>query len=84
MSEIGTRLHSINDTDGTVILDVEHNRLVTLNTTASVIWERLGQGHSIDVIAEELSMATDTDPLVVKDDVRAFVDQLTKYGMYSK
>jgi hypothetical protein len=84
MSEIRTQLHSISDTDGTVILDVERNRLVTLNPTASFIWERLGRGRSIDVIVEELSRATAADPLVVKDDVRTFVDQLAKYCMYSK
>jgi hypothetical protein len=84
MSEIGARLHSIGDTDGTVILDVERNRLVTLNTTGSFIWGRLERGHSMGMIVEELSQATNADPLIVEDDVRAFLDQLTKYGMYSK
>jgi Coenzyme PQQ synthesis protein D (PqqD) len=84
MSKIETRLHSISATDGTVILDIEHNRLVTLNTTASFIWERLGRGHSIDVVVEELSQATGANPLVVENDVMTFMDQLTKCGMYSK
>jgi hypothetical protein len=69
-------LRSIIDRDGAVILDVEHDAMLTLNSTGGYVWERLKQGKLIDEIICELARETNTDPTTVDRDVHAFIDEL--------
>lgn len=84
MSEIATRIRSTVDGDGGVILDIDRNQIVTLNSTGGFIWERLKRGESLDMIVQELAQATETDPHVVEQDVRAFLGQLAEKRLLGK
>jgi coenzyme PQQ synthesis protein D (PqqD) len=84
MSEIAARIRSTVDRDGAAILDIERNRLITLNTTGGFVWERLTRGESVGMIVQELAETTKTDPHVVADDVRAFINQLAEDGLIDK
>jgi Coenzyme PQQ synthesis protein D (PqqD) len=69
-------LRSIIDHDGAVILDIEHDAMLTLNSTGGYVWEKLKQGKLIDEIISELAKETNTDPTTVDRDVHAFIDEL--------
>jgi hypothetical protein len=69
-------LRSIIDHDGAVILDIEHDAMLTLNSTGGYVWEKLKQGKLIDEIISELARETNTDPSTVDRDVHAFIDEL--------
>jgi hypothetical protein len=69
-------LRSIIDHDGAVILDFEHDAMLTLNSTGGYVWEKLRQGKLIDEIVCELANETGTDPATVDRDVHAFLDEL--------
>jgi len=69
-------LRSIIDHDGAVILDIEHDAMLTLNSTGGFVWERLRQGRLIDEIISELAAETGADPIAVDRDVRVFIDGL--------
>jgi hypothetical protein len=84
MSTIATRICSTADQDGAAILDITHNQIVTLNTTGGFVWERLKRGESVDMIVQDLARATETDPHVVEQDVRAFLGQLAETHLLGK
>ena len=69
-------LRSIIDHDGAVILDIEHDAMLTLNSTGGYVWEKLKQGKLIDEIIHELASETGTDLEMVYRDVHAFLDEL--------
>ena len=71
-----TYLRSIVDHDGAVILDFEHDAMLTLNSTGGYVWEKLRQGRLIDEIVSELASETGTDLAIVDRDVRAFLREL--------
>jgi hypothetical protein len=76
MSFPATHLRSVMDRDGTVILDIEHDAIVTLNSTGRYVWDRLQQGKLLDDIVSELVAETGADTDVVDRDVRSFMAQL--------
>jgi hypothetical protein len=72
----GSQVRSIVDEDGAVILDVERNSIVRLNSTGGFIWERLQAGNSIREIAQALAKETQTEIETVERDIREFLDDL--------
>lgn len=71
-----SHVRSIIDGDGAVILDFQHDSLLTLNSTGGYVWNKLQQGEMIDDIIRELAQETLTDVAIVERDVRDFLDQL--------
>ncbi len=71
-----THLRSVVDQDGAVILDIERDSMLTLNSTGGYVWERLKQGKLIDEIVDELASETGADRMTVDSDVRSFLDEL--------
>ena len=69
-------IRSVVDHDGAVILDIERDSMLTINSTGSYVWERLKQGKQIDEIIRELASDTGADPVAVGRDVQAFIDEL--------
>jgi Coenzyme PQQ synthesis protein D (PqqD) len=69
-------LRSIVNRDGAVILDIPRNQMVTLNSTGEYIWNKLQQGESTEQIVRQMSAECNTDPLIVEQDVHAFLEQL--------
>lgn len=76
MQTTAPHLRSVVDQDGAVILDVEHDTMLTLNSTGGYIWQRLQQGKLIDEIIRELSHDSGVDLAVVDRDVHNFLEQL--------
>ena len=76
-------LRSIIDHDGAVILDIEHDAMLTLNSTGGYVWEKLKQGKLIDEIISELAKDTNTDPTTVDRDVHVFIDQLKSKHLFT-
>jgi hypothetical protein len=50
-----SHIHSVVDPDGAVVLDIQQNVLITLNTTGAYIWSKLQAGKTVDEIIAELS-----------------------------
>src|SRR4029077_9085870 len=69
-------VRSVVDQDGTVILDIRHDTMLTLNATGGYIWERLEQGKLIDEIIRDLSRDTGTDIVLIEHEVHEFLEQL--------
>jgi hypothetical protein len=71
-----THLRSIVDHDGAVILDIERDAMLTLNSTGGYVWEKLRQGKLVDEIVRDLASDTGADPATVDSDVHTFLDEL--------
>jgi hypothetical protein len=71
-----THIRSVVDEDGAVILDVELNSIVRLNSTGGFIWEGMQAGKSVRQIALELAIATKTEIETVERDIREFIENL--------
>jgi hypothetical protein len=69
-------LRSIIDHDGAVILDIDHDAMLTLNSTGGYVWEKLKQGKLIDDIIRDLATETGVDLATLDRDVRRFIDDL--------
>jgi hypothetical protein len=69
-------LRSIVDHDGAVILDIEHDSMLTLNATGSYIWQRLQEGKLVEEIVADLARDTGIEPTIVDRDVREFLEDL--------
>jgi hypothetical protein len=76
MHSPSTHLRSIIDQDGAVILDIERDAMLTLNSTGGYVWEKLRQGKLIDEIICELAREAGIDPEIVGRDVHAFLEEL--------
>jgi Coenzyme PQQ synthesis protein D (PqqD) len=76
MSLIPTRLSTVVNQDGAAVLDVSRNQITTLNSTGGFIWDRLQQGRTVEQVIDDLAIESNTDPLIVKGDVLAFLEQL--------
>jgi Coenzyme PQQ synthesis protein D (PqqD) len=70
-------IRSVTSPDGALILDVERDRMIRLNYTASRIWLSLQKGAAIEEIAREIAAETGADFNVVCQDVRDFCLQLS-------
>jgi len=76
MATVSPHIRSIVDHDGAVILDIERDAMLTLNSTGAYVWEKLRQGKLIDEIVSDLARETGVDPVTVECDVRIFLDDL--------
>jgi len=76
MSPIPARLSTVVNQDGAAVLDASRNQITTLNSTGGFLWDRLQQGRTVEQVIDDLAIESNTDPLVVKRDVMAFVEQL--------
>jgi hypothetical protein len=83
MVAVAPHLRSVVDHDGAVILDIERDAMLTLNSTGGYVWERLRQGKLIDEIICELAAETAADPIAVDRDVRAVLEDLKSKHLLS-
>lgn len=60
--------------DVIVILDLRTSEYLTLNATASVLWERLESGASVEDLTSGLVEAFEVDSSVAEPDVWAFLE----------
>ena len=83
MAHPATHLRSVIGPDGALILDIEHDAIVTLNSTGGYVWDRLRQGKLLDDIVCELAAETGADTTVVDRDVRSFMEELMSKHLLS-
>ena len=76
MATLRPHLRSVVDHDGAVILDIEYDTMLTINSTGSYVWEAVQRGKQIEEIIRELANDTGADPVTVGRDVHAFLDDL--------
>ena len=76
MQTTSPHLRSVVDEDGAIILDIEHDSMITLNPTGAYIWQRLQQGKLAHEIVRELAHDTGADVSMVDRDVHIFLEQL--------
>jgi len=83
MSEIPQNIQSIVDQDGAVVLDIEHNVMVTLNSTGAFIWDGLRRGKLLDDIIRELALETGTAVDRIDHDMHSFINELKSQHLLS-
>jgi hypothetical protein len=76
MLSLSSHVRAVISRDGAAILDVSRNRVTNLNSTGGLIWDRLQQGRSIELVVQEIATACDMDCSIVERDVHEFLHQL--------
>ena len=67
--------------DGAVILDTDGGRITTLNATGALVWQGLERGESVEAIAADLARSMHAPNEVVKQDIAAFIEALSKQNL---
>ena len=67
--------------DGTVLLDIEHDRLLKLNRMGVEIWDLLNRGKSELAIVEKIAQQYNADRERVAQDVRALLKRISELGI---
>ena len=67
--------------DSGVLMDVQRDRIYSLDRVGAVIWRLLGAGETPDAIARSVSVAEDVPVAMVQNDVARFLDRLDQMGL---
>ena len=81
MLSIPEHLRSVANSDGAVIRDTSNNQITTLNSTGSLIWCSLQDGHSPSEIARSISASSNTNLSTVEREVNSFVEELKERSL---
>lgn len=76
MFRISNDVRTAHTQDGSILLDVHHGRMFSLNLVGSKILELLEHGYDETRIAEEISNTYGVARDMARGDVREFVDAL--------
>lgn len=81
MYRVSATVRSTHNQDGAIVLDIERGRVLRLNVTASLIFERLQQGQAqsqiVDGIVQQFGMSRE----IVRADVTEFLKLLEQQGL---
>lgn len=69
--------------DESVLLDTKTHRFFELNQAATLVWQSLGSGRSIDDAATEIASRFDIALETARADVVKLVDELCSLGLLS-
>jgi|KBSSwiStaDraftv2_1062776.scaffolds.fasta_scaffold222920_2 hypothetical protein len=75
------RPRCVHTPDGSVILDIDHGRMFTLNCTASVIFQLLERGLREDQIVEKLVQTFHISEDVARSDLTDLCQSLENYAL---
>jgi PqqD family protein of HPr-rel-A system len=64
-----------------IVLDAERGDFLQLNKTAARIWALLGEPLTFGALCARLADQFAVDPAACRDDVRAFIDELSQRGL---
>jgi hypothetical protein len=64
---------------GAQVMDL--NGIITLNDTASCVWELLAEERSLDELIAAVAERFDVAAEIARGDVRTFVDEITRLGL---
>ncbi|MCU1301778.1 MAG: hypothetical protein JWQ87_2062 [Candidatus Sulfotelmatobacter sp.] len=76
-----TSSHLAISRDGGVLLDIEHDRLLKLNTVGTEMWNLLSRGMTEVQVIETVAQRYGVGPLVVGRDLRALLSRLSELGL---
>jgi len=60
---------------------MEMNCLITLNPTGRFVWDLLSEDRSLDDLAAEVAQQFDVDEDKARIDVKAFLDDIGRFGL---
>jgi len=70
--------------DEVVVLQVETGKYLTLNPSASVVWQRLADGATERELVAALAVAFDVDPRQARDDVAQLLEDLRQRSVLTE
>jgi hypothetical protein len=76
MIQVASRLRSLVDEDGAVILDSSSNQITTLDAMGGYIWRCLEQGMAENDITQHLIDETGESPEVIQKDLQELLTDL--------
>jgi hypothetical protein len=78
---ISKAIRSTKTTDGTVLLDIHHNCILSMNVVGTTIFELMERGCEERQIIEEISRTYGVPMEVTAADLREFAESLVKCGV---
>lgn len=81
MYRISNGVRSTHGQDGAIVLDIEQGQMFNLNLVGSRILELLEHGWAERDIVDVISHEFNTSQEVVANDVREFIESLTKHKL---
>jgi hypothetical protein len=81
MYELPSHIRSVKDIDGTTVLDLKKNLILSLNGTGAFIWEHLRQGSSFTDMVDALATEANAERSKVEMDTRVFIEDLVRKGL---
>jgi hypothetical protein len=78
------RPRSVHTADGGVLLDINHGRMFTLNSTGSVVFQLLERGLSEDQIVKEMVKRFGISTELAKKDLAMFCDSLRRHSLFQR
>jgi predicted RNase H-related nuclease YkuK (DUF458 family) len=76
--------HSAKNHDGAIVLDVVKGRLLRLNSTGSLIFERLQQGLALSEIIREIVEEFHISHEIASADVNQFMKSMEQAGLVTE
>jgi hypothetical protein len=81
MSAIDSRIRSVIDQDGAVLLDIGRDEFFSLNPIGAAIWKGLENGQTPQQIKSAIVIATGMGMDTVSEDVDTFIEELRQRNL---
>jgi len=78
---IADYVRSVSDPDGTILMNTQNDAIMSLNPTATIIWQSLSRGADIQGVIDELKQTTDGYGEELADDVNKFIRYAVTSGL---
>lgn len=81
MYKVSTGVHGTQNQDGTIVLDIQRGRILRLNVTGSLIFERLQRGQTESQIIAGVSQEFRISNEIARADVGEFLKSMEQVGL---
>jgi hypothetical protein len=81
MYKVPNGVRSTQNQDGTIVLDIERGRMLRLNFTGALIFERLQQGQTESQIIDGISQEFRVSHHIAQADVGEFLKSMEEAGL---
>jgi hypothetical protein len=81
MYKVSNGVRSTQNQDGTIVLDIERGRMLRLNLTGALIFERLQQGQTESQIINGISQEFRVSHHIAQADVGEFLKSMEEAGL---
>ena len=79
MLEVSDAIRAMRTQDGSVLLDIRHGQIFSLNIIGSEILELLQRGFDETSIVDRIACGYNADAALISKDIRQFLDALRKH-----